>query len=226
MSAGKPLVWMWPLAGMPKIQTCQVSWPSDLHIQRSFLSRNKPFSSGFWSDTHTLTNSNKHTHTHTHSPYAGVSLCSVCFLFFSFFFFFLYGPFAIYLKWKIFLLKGCLTVLWKPWTSRLLNNPWLCPSSDYFSERDHKTSWKSPEAFRVPSDHRGPFSPVFLKCHGLPDQYQRKCCMHEDLKQQKKGNKRNLELIWGKWKFICGLWVIWGVLYHSVSLTRWLWGIF
>ena len=168
MSAGKLLVWMWPLAGMPKIRTCQVSWPSDLHIQRSFLSRNKPFSSGFWSDTHTLTNSN--THTHRIPTKVEVYAVYVVYLFF----FFLYRPFAIYLKCKIFLPKGCLTVLWKPWTSRFLNNPWLCPSSDYFSERDHKTSWKSPEAFRVPNDHRGPFSLVFLKCHGHPDQYQRK----------------------------------------------------
>ena len=103
MSAGKPLVWMWPLAGMPKIQTCQVSWPSDLHIQRSFLSRNKPFSSGFWSDTHTLTNSNINTHTQS---LTGVSLCGVCFLFFSFFF--CMDPLPYIWNVKSFFLKAAL----------------------------------------------------------------------------------------------------------------------
>ena len=107
MSAGKPLVWMWPLAGMPKIQTCQVSWPSDLHIQRSFLSRNKPFSSGFWSDTHTLTNSNINTHTHTIPRRCKSMWCVLSFLFFLSFFFCM-DPLPYIWNVKSFFLKAAL----------------------------------------------------------------------------------------------------------------------
>ena len=160
---------MWPLAGMPKIQTCQVSWPSDLHIQRSFLSRNKPFSSGFWSDTHTLPNS----HTHTHNPYRGGSphrLCSmVCF-----FFFVCIDTLPYIWNVKSFILKAALLYYENP------------GQADYWITHDFalhliislKGIIRHPEKAQRPSEFRmiteGLFPPVFLKCHGHPDQYQRK----------------------------------------------------
>lgn len=171
---------MWPLAGMPKIQTHQnllAQWPP--YTKRSFLSRNGSFSSGFWI-WHIP--SQTHTHTHTQSLQRWKStVCVVCL-------FFLYRHFAIYLKCKIFLLKGCLIVLWKPQDKRLLNNPWLCPSSDYFSERDHKTSWKSPEAFQSSEWSQRPFSPIFLKCHSHLEELSIKgnLCMHKDQNNKKR----------------------------------------